>query len=392
MSDRPLFRERMEAPLTRARRIGERAVESFPIRVWRHFSRNNGFLLSAGMSYFILFALFALLFVVFAGVGFWLGGSTDAAARAIGALIEVANTYIPDLIGENGLVTSEDVMNIAKDFSGVLGVTGVIAIVLGAWTAIGAVTFTRRAVRDIFGLPFDDRPYLLLKLRDLLSGLTFGGALLLGAVLATIGVWTLTQVFALLGWSTTSWVFSAGVRALSILVAFAVDAAALAALVRFLTGTSIPWRAIWPGSLLGGAAMVALQLALGLLLSHGPSNPLLATFALSVGVLLWCRMISVVVLAAASWIAVTAEDQDHPLVEADEGEVRLAEHEALLLAAEVRLRQARRALDDAPWYRRRSARRAVQAAAEEERHAAEDLARERRAQAASARPRWLGIE
>lgn len=388
MSDRPLFRERADGPLTRVLLLGERAVESFPVRVWRHFSRNNGFLLSAGMSYFVLFALFALLYVVFAGAGVWLGGSDNA----ITALINVVNTYVPELISEGGLFTEEEVAAIARDSAGVLSVTGAIAIALALWTAIGAVTFTRRAVRDIFGLPFDDRGYAMLKLRDLTGAVIFGGALLLGAVLATLGVLALSQVFSLIGWSTSSWLFLAGGRTLSVLVAFAIDAAALAALVRFLTGTSIPWRAIWPGALIGGGAMVVLQLALGLLLSWVPSNPLLATFAVLIGVLLWCRWLSIVVLAAASWIAVTAEDQDHPLIQADERAARIAEREALVLAAEVRLRQARSALAEAPWYRRSSARRSVRTALDEHAHAQEELRRERRAQAASARPRWLGLE
>lgn len=388
-----MFRQRLDAPLTRVRRMGERAVESFPLRVWHHFTRNNGFLLSAGMGYFVLFALFALLYVVFAGVGFWLGGSTEAATRTITELINVVNTYMPGLIGEHGLVSDKDVREIAGNASSLLGITAVIAIGVGGWTAIGAVTFTRRAVRDIFGLPFDDRPYLLLKLRDLLSGLSFGGALLLGAVLATAGVWALAQVFALLGWSTASWVFTVGVRTLSVLVAFAVDAAALAALVRFLTGTSIPWRAIWPGALMGAAAMVVLQLALGLLLSWAPRNPLLATFAVLIGVLLWCRLISIVVLAAASWIAVTAEDLNHPLVEADEDAARLAESKALVLAARVHIRQARDAAAEAPWYRRAQARKRLRDAVEELHHAETELAREQERQRQESRRRsWLQID
>src|SRR5690606_26757564 len=146
----------------------------------------------------------------------------------------------------------------------------------------------------------------------------FGGALLLGALLSTLGVWALTQAFALVGWSTRSWLFTLGVRLLTVAVIFAVNTFALAALVRFLTGTSIPWRTIWPGAALGGGVLVVLQLALGLLLSYVPANPLLATFAVLVGLLLWCRWISIVVLAAASWIAVAADDKDHPLTEEDE--------------------------------------------------------------------------
>ncbi len=353
------------------RELRRRIVESFPARVWRHFARNNGFLLSAGMSYYMLFALFALLYVVFAAVGVWLGASPAAIDR----LIDIVNGWVPGLIAEHGLVTPEGVTSIAQNAGGVLTTTGVVAVLIAMWTAIGAITFTRRAVRDTFGLPYDDRNFVFLKLRDLLAALIFGGALLLGSALSTLGVWTLTQVFEVLGWSTTSWTFNAGVRTTSILIVFAVNTLALASLARFLTRTSIPWRTIWPGAAAGGFAIAVLQLALGLLLSYVPRNPLLATFAVIIGLLLWCRWISLVVLAAASWIAVTAEARDVPLVEEDARAARIAEREALVLAAQVRLRHAQSEADAAAWYRRLAAGRALRAA-QDELARAEDALRE----------------
>lgn len=360
MSDRAPLRTRLEVPLERVIELKDRTLAAFPVRVWRNFSYSNGFLLSAGMSYYVLFALFALLYVAFAGAGLWLGAS-DA---AIGALVRLMNTYIPGLIGIDGegLVSVDDVTEIAKSSGGVLGVTGAIALGVALWTAVGAVTFTRRAVRDLFGLPFDARSYWLLKARDFFSAIVFGGAMLVGAVVSWAGVWALEQLYHLLGWSTGSWPFDLSVRLLSVVVAFALDAAALALLVRFLTGTVLRWRYIWPGALLGGGAMVILQLGAGLLLSRVPGNPLLASFAVIVGLLLWCRWLAIVVLIAASFIAVTAMDHDQPLEREDETAARKAEEQALLLAARVRLRRAEDAAVEAPWYRRSSARRAVRRA------------------------------
>jgi membrane protein len=360
VSDRAPLRTRLEVPLERVIELKDRTLAAFPVRVWRNFSYSNGFLLSAGMSYYVLFALFALLYVAFAGAGLWLGAS-DA---AIGALVRLMNTYIPGLIGTDGegLVSVDDVTEIAKSSGGVLGVTGAIALGVALWTAVGAVTFTRRAVRDLFGLPFDARSYWLLKARDFFSAIVFGGAMLVGAVVSWAGVWALEQLYHLLGWSTGSWPFDLSVRLLSVVVAFALDAAALALLVRFLTGTVLRWRYIWPGTLLGGGAMVILQLGAGLLLSRVPGNPLLASFAVIVGLLLWCRWLAIVVLIAASFIAVTAMDHDQPLEREDETAARKAEEQALVLAARVRLRRAEDAAVEAPWYRRSSARRAVRRA------------------------------
>ena len=84
---RPL-RERLEAPIERVTELKDRTLAAFPVRVWRNFAFSNGFLLSAGMSYYVLFALFALLYVGFAGAGLWLGASS----LAIEALVRLVNT------------------------------------------------------------------------------------------------------------------------------------------------------------------------------------------------------------------------------------------------------------------------------------------------------------
>lgn len=300
------LRERFERPVGRARTIARRTLTWFPIRVWRHFLRHNGFLLAAGVSYQALFAIFSVIYLVFAGAGLWLG----AGAGAISRLTAVINRYIPNLISEEGLVSPEQVAVVADSSAGTLGVTGAIALVIVIWTAIGFVTFARRAVRDIFGLPFDTRSYVLLKARDLGAALVFGAALLLGAVVASIATWALGVLFALVGLDDLSALSNGLARIASLLVSFAINAAALAAMFRFLTGAALPWARVWPGSLLGGGAIVVLQVGAGLLLSYTPTNPLLATFAVLIGFLLWFRLNSIVILVAAAWIAVAAADRD----------------------------------------------------------------------------------
>lgn len=337
------------------------------MRVWRSFLRNNGFLLSAGMSYSVLFAIFALLYILFAGAGVWLGASSTAIESAI-ALV---NASMPGLIGEHGLLTADEATSIARGSAGVLSVTGAIAGAIGLWTAIGAVTYTRRAVREIFGLGFDSRNYWLLKARDLFAAIIFGGGMLVAALVSLLGAWALRQLFAFLGWDNGSGLLTVAVNGASILVVFVLNSAALAMMVRFLTGTSLRWRFIIPGAILGGAAMAVLQYSAGILLARVPTNPLLAPFAVLVGLLLWCRAVAVVILVSASWIATTAEDSDHPLVLEDGRATRQAEADAVLLAAKVELRGARERLTDAPWYGRLSARRTLRAAEDRLRAATE---------------------
>jgi membrane protein len=373
------LRERLDEPIEKATALTRRTLAWFPIRVWRHFLQHNGFLLAAGVSYQSLFAIFAGIYLAAAGVGIWLGGD-DAAVHQ---LIDIVNSYIPALISESGLVKPSQVEAVASQSSGgLLPVTGAIALVVVIWTAIGFITFTRRAVRDTFGLPFDSRSYLMLKARDLLAAALFGIALLAGWLLVQITTWALDLLASILQWQPDSTWSTILARALSLVVAFLVNAVALALLFRFLTGTSLRWRRIWPGSILGGAALALLQVGAGLLLRYTPSNPLIATFAIFIGFLLWFRITGIVILVAAAWIAVSTSDRDLPLVELSDAEREALEVHALSVAAQVRLREARERAHHASWWQRPVARRRVRRAARERDAAAAAAA------ALTARPRF----
>lgn len=352
---------RLDAAVERATALTQRTLGLFPVRVWRHFLQHNGFLLAAGVSYQALFAIFAAIYLAFAIAGLWLGGSTEA----VDGMIDIINSYIPNLIqDEGGVFTPQQVQEIAVNTTGLLSITGLIALGTVIWTAIGWVTFSRRATRDIFGLPPDRRSYVILKARDLLAALIFGASLLAGSLLSSASAVALSWILSLLGWGSALDGLTS-IRIGTVLVSFALLSGALAAMVRFLTGTSLHWGTIWPGALLGGGAMTILQFGAGFLLSYTPTNPLLATFAIFIGLLLWFRVNGVVMLVASSWIAVTAQDKEIPLLSQTEAERRLAEHQTLLSAARIRMRDAHAAREAAPWYRAWQAERALRAAERE---------------------------
>ncbi|OYC97528.1 YihY/virulence factor BrkB family protein [Microbacterium sp. Yaish 1] len=358
--DSSRLRERLDQPIERATTITRRTLGWFPIRVWRHFLRHNGFLLAASISYQSLFALFATIYTAFAVVGLWLGGSS----MAIDALIDVVNSYIPGLISGSGPVSPSDVADIARNSGSVLAVTGAVALAVAIWTAIGFVTFTRRAVRDIFGLPFDTRNYVLLKLRDFGAALLFGLVLVLGAALGLVAGGIVRQLFDLFEIPYESTTIDVLSRLASVLVAIVINAAALTALIRFLTGTALPWRKIIPGSIFGGTALSVLQLGAGFLAVYSPTNPLLATFSVLIGFLLWLRLAGIVILVAASWVAVSAADDGIPLEVKTEEERRADERRALRVVAEAQLRDAEHALAEAGWWQRVPARHDVNRARE----------------------------
>jgi membrane protein len=355
------LRERFDEPIARAAALTQRTLAWFPVRVWRNFLQHEGFLLAAGVSYQALFAGFAAIYVVFAIAGLWLGDSVNA----VQGLTAVINHYIPGLIQEGGIITPDQVQKIAEDNTGALSITGVIALGTFVWTAIAAISYARRAVRGVFGIPPDRRNYFWLKSLDLLAAIVFGAGLFIGTILGLLGTWALQFAFDLIGLSESSKAFVLALRLITVVVLYVVNTALLAGLFRFLTGTKLTWRRILPGALLGAAATTVLQLGFGLFLTYTPSNPLLATFAVAIVLLLWFRLIGIVLLVAASWIAVAARDNHVALLPVSEADRLAAEHKALLLAAQVRLRTAEEAREKAPWYRGWAADRAVREAQEE---------------------------
>ncbi|UOE44444.1 YihY/virulence factor BrkB family protein [Agromyces larvae] len=351
------LRERFDPQIRTVTTITKKTLALFPVRVWRHFLAQNGFILSAGMSYQSLFAVFAGIYVVFAVAGIWLTGS----APAMTAFVTLVNTYAPGLIGdENAVISQSALEQIAQSSSGVLGWTGVIALAGFIWTAIGFVTYARIGVRSMFGLPKDSRSYLLLKARDLVAAMAFGLVLLLASAMSIVTVNFIDWTLDLLGWDFASRWSTYFLQGGALLVVFTIDTLAIAALFRFLSGAAMPWRRMWAGSLLGSAGLSLLQLFSSVVLAFTTANPLLATFAVFIGLLLWFRVTSIVILVAASWVAVEAADAHESLrlvTPAQLAAERAArERAALITAAEVRVREARDEFEATGWLGRIPAR------------------------------------
>lgn len=350
------LRERFDPQIERVSALTQRTMALFPVRVWRRFLAQSGFILSAGMSYQALFAVFAAVYVVFAVAGIWLIGDQEA-LDAFAALI---NTYAPGLIGDDGVITEQDLTEVAQASTSLFGLTGAVALGGLVWTAISWITYTRMAVRAMFGLPKDTRNYVLLKTRDFLVGFAFGAVLLLASALSIAAVSVLDWLVGLVGWDLDSGWTTALVQFGSLVIVFVIDTLALAVMFRFLSGAAMPWRRMWVGSLLGSAGLTALQIFGGLLITEAGKNPLLATFAVFIGLLLWFRFASIVILVASGWIAVEAEDAHESLrrltPEQLEAERLQREREALLVAARVKVRTLSQEVGTSKWFERPVAR------------------------------------
>ena len=283
--------------IERARELWQWAQRTRPYRTFSHFTDVGGSVLSAGMSYQALFAVFAALWVGFGIFGIMLSGRVEL----LNTLIEQLNTFVPGLIGagEGGLVDVDVLLS-----ASILSWTGVVAAVSLLWVAINWFTGTRRSIRIIFGLDVKQyRNAVLLKLRDFVLAMLFGAAILISAALTVLSSNLVDAIFGVLGWRQDTWLFGTMGTFTRYAAMYVFDVLMLMAMHRFLAEVRVSRLRLIVGCSLGGLTLLGLKVLGAALLGGATSNPLLTSFALFIGVLLWFNFICRVLLLTASWIA-----------------------------------------------------------------------------------------
>jgi len=258
------------------------------------FGRAGGGLLTGGLAYTTLFSVFAGLTIGYTAFMAVLGGNDELRET----VLRTIDNTLPGLVDTgsgDGLIEPDQLV-----LSPGLGIAGIVAVVVLLFSAISAVSALRTAVRAMFDVRTADNA-VVGKLRELGGFLAIALAVLLSSVLGLAVTTAADWLMALVGWSDSSGVV---VRVLGISVAFVVDAALFVMIVRVLAGQRPPRR-----DLLGGAAIAAAGLGivrvLGTSVVAGSvrSNPVLASFAVIVILLLWINLIARIVLLAAAWTA-----------------------------------------------------------------------------------------
>lgn len=282
-----------------------RVMATKPVRVIRRYGDRRGPLLAAGLSFRAVFALFAALWVAFSIAGLVIASSPEYTA----AVLDLIAGIVPGLIdqGSGGAITADDLFA-ARVFTW----TGAVALVGTLVTTVGWLGAARDAVREIAQLPKLPANPALLWARDLGLAVLFGVAVLVSAALSLASTTALDALFDALGIDGDSTTATVAARVLGLAIMFAFDTAVLAALFSVLAGVPIPRTPLWQGAVLGAAALGVLKV-LGTTLLGGTSNPLLASFAVIIGLLVWFNLVSQVIVIAAAWVVVSAEDLGVPL-------------------------------------------------------------------------------
>ena len=91
------------------------------------------------------------------------------------------------------------------------------------------------------------------------------------------------------------------VRAIGLLVGYAIDVAVLVLLLRVLSGLALPWPVVRQAALVGGFGLSVVKFFGVELIAASTRNPLLGSVALVIGLLFWLNLIARLVLLSACW-------------------------------------------------------------------------------------------
>ena len=298
----------------RIARLVARAQASRPVRVLLHYIELRGPILGSGLAYAAIFAVFAGLWIGFALAGIVISGNIGLRE----ALLEFVDANVPGLIagaeGGGGAVDPEDLLDAA-----IFGWTGVVASGVLIVTAINWLASARDAVRILYGLPPIQANFVLLKLGDLGLAVAFGAVLLVSAVLSVVGTQATGFVLEGVGIDDESVLGTLLGRFVSLAVMFVLDALVLAGVYRVLAHVRVPIPRLRTGALLAAAALGVLKVAASAsLIGVGGSNPLLSSFAVILGLLVFLNLVCQVILLGAAWVAIGVREHGVVLDEAFE--------------------------------------------------------------------------
>ncbi|MBL0704492.1 YihY/virulence factor BrkB family protein [Sinomonas sp. JC656] len=271
-----------------------------PMRAWTHYSLQHGPLMSAGIGFNMFFSIFSLLATGFSVAALVLAGNPALIDQVVHSVAKAA----PGLLkvdGGDGVVDPKSLLNPTG-----LSVTAIISILVAVFSSLGWITSLRDGLRGVVQLPPLKVNPVLLKVRDI------GTLLLLGVLLiATSGVSIIftAAVGYLAGLVGIDGAFVAPVGWLiGLLVPLLLNVLTAFVLFRLAGGLRLGRRALLEGVLLAGIGTSVLQAFSTQLLARAGANPLLASFAIIIGLLIWFNLVSQVYLVSASWSAIREAD------------------------------------------------------------------------------------
>ncbi|MDC4233698.1 YihY/virulence factor BrkB family protein [Actinomyces sp. B33] len=273
----------------------ERWNRSRPARALARYAGARGVLLTGGLALTSLLALTAALTLAVTVFLAILGQNQELRT----AFFDAIDSALPGVIageGSPGLVAPEDLQ-----MTGVFSITGIVALLVMAWSSITVVGHFATAIRAMFALVATPRPFPLQVAFHALGALAVGVGLVLGAGVG-IGVdFAGHRLLAAVGQEGSA-MAAVALRVLTEVVSALSFALVVWFLIRVVAGVRPPGRDLAWGLVIVGVASVVLRF-LGTSAVGAAKGPILAAAAAVVTVALWINLQVRVILTTCAWIA-----------------------------------------------------------------------------------------
>lgn len=264
-------------------------------RALTRYGKANGALLSGGITYSALFSIFAALTISFT-VFIAIVGNNTALRDAV---LDSLDSALPGIVdtGDGGLLAPEDL-----ELSTAGGVVGVIAVLVLINTATTVMAALRTGVRAMFGILAPKESPVMGKVRDLLGFVGLALAVVLTSALGLAAGALGTALLELIGLQDAP--FAGGLlRGLGFAVALAMDTLVFILIYRVLAGVRPPRRDLVLGSVVAAIGAGVLRVGGTTLVSSVADNPLLASFAAIITLLLWVNLVVRITLMVGAFSA-----------------------------------------------------------------------------------------
>ncbi|WAC90600.1 inner membrane protein YhjD [Mycobacterium sp. Aquia_213] len=268
------------------------------LRAYKHFDERNGGFLAAGLTYYTIFALFPLLMVSFAVVGFMLAQDPKLLANI--------DDHIRDAV--SGALGQQlvDLMNSAINARTSVGVIGLAA---SAWAGLGWMSHMRAAVTEMWwDEPLQSAGFVREKLSDLVAMLGTFVVILATLVLTALG--HAAPMRAVLKWAGVPdfSIFGELFRGLSILVSLVVSWMLFTWMIGRLPRHKVSLVASARAGLLAAIGFELFKQVASIYLRVVLRSPAGATFGPVLGLMVFAYVTGYLVLFATAWAATLFND------------------------------------------------------------------------------------
>jgi len=258
-------------------------VPGFLVALFVRYREDRGRQFGALLSYYGFVSLFPLLMVLVTVLGIVLDDNAELRNR----ILDTVYARIP-VVGAQ-LRESTSSLNTS-------GAVLLLGLAVALWAGLAVVKQAQDALNLQWGVPRFRQPGLIARSLRAIGALAVVGAGLLLATAATAVAAFLPQL--------------AGTgRLLGALLAIAANIAVLTVSYRVLIRSHIPWRALFAGGVVGGAALWALQLVGGEYVARVilDASDVYGAFAVMFGLLVWIALLARVTLLASEINVVRAK-------------------------------------------------------------------------------------